>query len=307
MNQPSPGDWGNSPPCFMIDMLTGPVSYIPGVSFDDINGNNIYDEGIDIPIDTAFILRGPLGVPIYPGALNLKLTSSVYYLPGTPILFTPGNPAEARNNLLGLTYTGEVVDPCTWDFGYVLGGIPCDEVNPFFWSSGDPVSNIGWISSIDNDVKNIQSTGPFKLVKNKEIEILIAYEVGRGDSALGSVTVARNISDEIQSFYENNFGYPYVLAVKDNNINKINFSLNQNYPNPFNPATTIKYSIPKTGLVKLIVYDILGKEVKVLINEEQTVGTHEVIFNASKLSSGIYFYRIQNGNYFAVKKMMLLR
>ncbi len=307
MNQPSPTDWGNKPPCFMTDMLTGPVSYIPGVSFNDVNGNNIYDEGIDIPLDTAFCFRGLLGVPIYPGALNLKLTSSIMYLGGDPNLNLPQNIVQARNNLLGLTVLGNVADPCNWVYGEVLGGVPCNEVDPYYWFSGDPVLNIGWISAIPVDVRNIQSVGPFKLIKNKEIEILVAYEVGQGNSPLGSVTVAKSISDEIQSFYENNFGYPYVLTVNDNNINKIDFALHQNYPNPFNPATTIRYSIPKTGLVKLAVYDILGKEVKVLTNEEQTAGTHEINFDASRLSSGIYFYRIQSGNYFAVKKMILIK
>ena len=307
LKEPSPPDWGNNPPCFLTDLLTGPLSYIPGVSFEDLNSNGIYDEGIDIPFDTAYSFRGPLGVPVYPGALNLNMSSAIYGIHGDPVTLEPGNIFEARNNLLGKTIAGDIVDPCSWPYAGVFGGVPCDEIDPYFWSSGDPVSNTGWISILHADVRDIQSTGPFKLVKNKEIEILFAFIIGRGDSALGSVTVTKNISDEIQSFYENNFGYPYVLAVKDNNINKIDFALNQNYPNPVNPATTSKYSIPKTGLVKLAVYDILGKEIKVLINEEQSAGAHEVSFDAGKLSSGIYFYRIQNGNYFAVKKMMLLK
>jgi hypothetical protein len=307
MKHSSPQDWGDNPPCFMTDLLTGPLSYIPGVSFEDINGNNIYDPGIDIPIDTAFCFRGPLGVPFYPGALNLKVTSSIYYLGGDPVLGFPYNVVEVRNNLLGTTTSGNIVDPCNWPYGSVTGGVPCNEIDPFYWGSGDPVTNIGWISTAEGDAKNIQSTGPFKLIKNKEIEILSAFEVGRGDSALGSVPIAKNISDEMQDFYENNFGYPYVLDVKDKGFDQLNYALYQNYPNPFNPVTRIKYSLPQRENVKLIVYDILGNIVKVLRNQEQNAGSYEVNFDAGGLSSGVYFYTIQTGKYFETKKMILLK
>jgi len=71
------------------------------------------------------------------------------------------------------------------------------------------------------------------------------------------------------------------------------FSLEQNYPNPFNPTTTIKYQIPELSFVTLKVYDVLGSEIITLVNEEITVGSYEVDFNATSLPSGIYFYRLQ--------------
>ena len=79
------------------------------------------------------------------------------------------------------------------------------------------------------------------------------------------------------------------------------------YPNPFNPTTTINYQLPKDGVVSIIVFDMLGNEVKTLVNGYRTAGSYNVSFNASNLPSGIYFYRIQTNNYFAVKKMMLLK
>ncbi len=85
------------------------------------------------------------------------------------------------------------------------------------------------------------------------------------------------------------------------------YSLSQNYPNPFNPATQIKYTIPKAGNVVLRVYDVLGKEVKTLVNEKKEVGVYNIDFDASNLSSGIYFYRIEAGDFTAVKKMMLVK
>lgn len=85
------------------------------------------------------------------------------------------------------------------------------------------------------------------------------------------------------------------------------FSLGQNYPNPFNPSTSIKFSLPKAELVTLKVYDVLGKEVAVLVNEMKQPGFYDVNFNGSNLASGIYFYRIEAGEFTAVKKLMLVK
>jgi len=85
------------------------------------------------------------------------------------------------------------------------------------------------------------------------------------------------------------------------------FSLSQNYPNPFNPTTTIKYSITKSGLVTLKVFNLLGQEVATLVDKAQNAGEHVVDFDASELASGIYIYRIQVGNSSLSKKMILLR
>lgn len=85
------------------------------------------------------------------------------------------------------------------------------------------------------------------------------------------------------------------------------YSLQQNYPNPFNPSTNIKYTIPKTSAVTLKIYDVVGREVGVLVNELKQPGVYTVDFNASHLASGIYFYKIEAGDYSAVKKMMLVK
>ena len=85
------------------------------------------------------------------------------------------------------------------------------------------------------------------------------------------------------------------------------YSLSQNFPNPFNPTTSINFSIPKDGLVKIVVYDVLGKEVATLVNDEQTAGNYEVTFDASKLTSGVYFYKITSGDFSDVKKMLLVK
>ncbi len=86
------------------------------------------------------------------------------------------------------------------------------------------------------------------------------------------------------------------------------FSLLQNYPNPFNPQTTISYSLPQTSTVTLKVYDLMGREVATLMqNERKAVGNYEILFNASNLSSGVYFYKLQTQNYMETKRMVLIK
>ncbi len=99
-----------------------------------------------------------------------------------------------------------------------------------------------------------------------------------------------------------------VLGVNENkNQQPTSFQLSQNYPNPFNPTTSMQYSIGSGQFVTLKVYDVLGREVVTLVNEEKPAGEYEVEFKASKLPSGIYFYRLKAGNFVETKKMILLR
>jgi len=85
------------------------------------------------------------------------------------------------------------------------------------------------------------------------------------------------------------------------------YSLSNNYPNPFNTSTTIKYSVPKIEFVTLKVYDVLGNEITTIVNKEYSAGNYEVEFDATSLSSGIYFYRIQAGAFVETKKMVLIK
>ncbi len=85
------------------------------------------------------------------------------------------------------------------------------------------------------------------------------------------------------------------------------YALLQNYPNPFNPVTKISFDLPKTGLVSLKVFDILGKEVATLVNEVKNPGSYIVDFDGASLSSGVYFYRLETNGFTSVKKMMLIK
>jgi hypothetical protein len=115
---------------------------------------------------------------------------------------------------------------------------------------------------------------------------------------------------------DNDGSFKYSNSVEVSFMKPTEFSLSQNYPNPFNPSTTIQYSIPPSpfyekgergGFVTLRIFDIVGREVAVLVNETKEAGSYEVEFNASYLASGIYFYRIQAGSFRAVKKLVLTK
>ncbi len=95
-------------------------------------------------------------------------------------------------------------------------------------------------------------------------------------------------------------------SVNDKNITPAKFALNQNYPNPFNPSTKIQYNIPENSFVSLKVYNTIGKEVANLVNNVVPAGTHEVLFDASGLNSGVYFYTLRAGNNFVQTRKMIL-
>lgn len=105
-------------------------------------------------------------------------------------------------------------------------------------------------------------------------------------------------------------GTDNMQGLEEDNINSgevTDFALGQNYPNPFNPSTTIKFDIPVSGFVSIKVFDVSGKEVYSLVNEVRSAGRHEVLFNASGLSSGVYYYKIASGTFNDIKKMILIK
>lgn len=97
-------------------------------------------------------------------------------------------------------------------------------------------------------------------------------------------------------------------AVKNQQSNlPTSYTLYQNYPNPFNPTTIISYSVPKSSLVTIIVFDVLGREVETLVNEQKIPGNYNITFNASRLASGVYLYRMQAGSFVQTKKVILMK
>ncbi len=133
-------------------------------------------------------------------------------------------------------------------------------------------------------------------------QISIALGINTGQISLGSYFIVDDLAFQGVSTGVN----------ETNNSIPNEFSLEQNYPNPFNPSTKIRYSIPSTSSgeiqkVNLKVYNMLGNEVATLVNQEQAVGTYEISFIPSGLSSGIYLYKLQSGNLVQTKKMIYLK
>ncbi|MFC2088910.1 T9SS type A sorting domain-containing protein [Calditrichota bacterium] len=126
-----------------------------------------------------------------------------------------------------------------------------------------------------------------------------------GQPIIGVVQNSKHIN-RVGFFYQ-----PFdILAT---NINQfitnipIKFALKQNYPNPFNPSTKIKYDLPKSSKVKIEVFNLIGQKIKTLLNKHTPAGSHEVEFNGTDISSGVYFYKIETEKFIDTKKMVLLR
>jgi subtilisin family serine protease len=150
------------------------------------------------------------------------------------------------------------------------------------------------------DVSNVTSAGPFTINAGDSIKVAFAVLAADNKTSLdAAVNQARIKYQEI-----------IVLDVDDSKTLPIEFALEQNYPNPFNPSTIIQYAISSRQFVQLKVYDILGNEVATLVNEEKAPGVYEVEFNVGQtisLSSGVYLYRLQAGDFVQTKKMILMR
>ncbi|MCW8850247.1 MAG: DUF2271 domain-containing protein [Melioribacteraceae bacterium] len=129
---------------------------------------------------------------------------------------------------------------------------------------------------------------------------------------IGEATKTSLFPDETY-FHDIELSWVSILTdVNDEKTIPEKFQLDQNYPNPFNPNTSISYSLPASeksepSIVKLSVYDILGNEVAVLVNEKQNPGNYNIVFSASHLNSGIYFYTLHTSNFSQTKKMILLK
>ena len=108
------------------------------------------------------------------------------------------------------------------------------------------------------------------------------------------------------------FKFDQTVSVVNNIVIPISFFLHQNYPNPFNPVTTLRYDLPEDALVNITIYDMLGREIRTLVNTTQDAGFKSVIWNATNdygkpVSAGVYLYKIQAGEFVQTKKMVLLK
>ena len=281
--------YGENPPSMFQTFLQGPL----------VETSN--------PLDTAFNNKGSLlGSDKFTGWKNLDITSSRHFMKSHMTLGDPNSSYEARNYMLGLLKDGTQINPCTWPYSKVTGGVDCNLVNPLFVYSGDPVDDIGWINNFSTDQRLMANVGPFTLEKDKPVTIIGAYIVGRGTDPLNSISVTReNVRRAIEE-YKNNFSsLAYNPGEPTNPVTS--YILYQNYPNPFNSTTTIRYELPQDGVVTIEVFDILGQKVKTILNEFKRADRYEITFNSTGLASGVYIYQLRVNDFITSKKTVLLR
>ena len=172
-------------------------------------------------------------------------------------------------------------------------------------SGGTPIIGV-------NGTNTANTNGLIQSRSRKEVEF--KWVVPGGLPPYSRIYAILDQGNSITEIHEdNNKGYAILGASAVSGVESETFTildnyvLYQSYPNPFNPSTTIKYSLPQSDNVSLKVFDILGREVAVLINEYKTAGIYTVEFNASRFASGVYFYQLRAGDFVEAKKMILMK
>ncbi len=281
----------------------------------NFDNNDDYNYGTPPPAIAHMIVQGPIIPSIQTdsarfddgwrtGYKNLGMTSSglivksgVIY-PNDPDLGVYAGTIHFYNLMQGLNNDGSyIIDPLT------------NETT--IWPlTGDPVTGTGWYlvypgMNYGFDQRYHVPTGPFNLAIDDTQEIVIAIPIARGTDNLNSITKLRELAAHVQEFYNTEF--VDILNTKQT-VAPNGYALFQNYPNPFNPKTTIEYEVPEKSFVTIKIYDILGREVQTLVNnQEQVRFKYKLVFDASSLASGVYFYRLQAGGFTETKKMMVLK
>jgi hypothetical protein len=222
----------------------------------------------------------------FPSAYNSTTGNCVYFVALT---------ASPKKGIYDVVYIDDVYSdsPMPVEMEFFNYTVNMNNVN-LKWKTTMEINNMGFEVELKNETQwtNIGFV-PQDLSKNYNFT----------DKNLTSGTYQYRLK---QIDYNGNYEYHNLNSVVTIETPK-NYSLSQNYPNPFNPVTNIEFNIPDDGFVTLKVYDAAGKEVSVLVNENKVKGSHKVSFNASGLSSGIYFYKLEASTYSQVKKMTLIK
>jgi len=221
---------------------------------------------------------------------------------GTAYLFYGGSPMDAIRDL--------EFNQGGYDWSWGLSTISAGDINNDSYddimiagSSNCPFIRIYYGGSNMDSTPDLVITGEYPY-SNEISEVGDFNNDGYADILVGNSTYNNN--GKVWLYTDP--GAPLSIEYPGTGSNIITeFHLEQNYPNPFNPFTVISYQLPVAGNVILKVFDVLGKEIATLVNEEKSAGNYEIDFNASSLSSGIYFYRLQAGSFVQTKKMILLK
>jgi hypothetical protein len=205
----------------------------------------------------------------------------------------PRTAQEAYYLTRGLDLTGQpLINPLTTE-------------PTMYYFSGDPVVGTGWVDTVAEDKRILLSCGPFTFADGDTQEVACVIMTAQGQTGLESVQLLKQNDLAAQMAYENLFKITDVAEVPAPLPNS--YSLQQNYPNPFNPSTSFEFSIPHDEFVSLKIYDVLGEQVAVVVAEKRAAGRYRVSWNAANMSSGIYFYRFQAGEFVETHKLTVIK
>lgn len=229
------------------------------------------------------------------------------------------------------TYEGEIENLKTWLLGR-LAWMDSQWANIGFCDTEPPTGINLSSNNIQENMPEGTLVGTLSTIDSDSDNHVYFLSSGKGDDDNIKFIIEKNklLSNDVfdrqaedtysirirsEDRYFNNFEKEFTINILDSSSTTIDgpiktptrYALKQNFPNPFNSTTKIQYSLAKDGDVKLAIYDLQGKEVANLVNEFQTIGNYEINFDASALTSGVYFYRIQSGDFVDTKKLMMLR
>lgn len=283
--------YGDKPPAIGVVLLQGPV--------------------INASPDEMAMINGSL----VKGKKNLPMTAFFHFYCGGPGWYCPAPGNYARGTLAWYNYFQGIEGLANQPFMIPeqFGG-----GTTMYSLSGDPVTGQGWLDGVirgPGDRYINLTSGPFNIAPGETQEIVFAQMIYAGNDRLHSIQLLKQYAAQVAEDYKNDiYKHIYATGVEGNKIPD-NYILHQNYPNPFNHGTIIKFTIPNVGSrhistlqhVTLKIYDILGREVAILVNEEKSPGNYEVKFDGTGLPSGIYFYAIKSGSFYSSRKMILLK
>jgi hypothetical protein len=272
--------YGYTPPAGGFDLLQGPI--------------------VDAPGETGIFMGKKVA-----NKKNLPVTGTYYFINQNEVYSDPGQGSYQDGTLQFWNLLRGKIGTTGDDYPVPGGGVTN------FPLDGDPLIRAGYIDGLlfpPGDRRIGMASGPFTFAVGDTQEVVLA-QIAAGASGetdrLGAVNILRQYDLLVQNTYNNSVG---IIGIEsDEPSAPTRYDLSQNYPNPFNPSTTINFAVPKAGNVKITVYDMLGREVEILTNKEYSVGVHKIEWNASRYSSGVYFYKLESAGFSMAKKMLLIK
>ena len=294
------GDMGDA-----NDDATG-CDTVKNIAFTYNADNNDAEYGTAPPAIGYSLIQGPL---VYTG-----LNSDTAYLPcSTKVGYKLETLSGHSVFVNGLSQCTSDPDSSITAYNFLKGKDACGNtvINPVtgnpttFKYSGNACSRTGWLDSSAHDIRNLMSCGPFTMNSGDTQVIVYSYNIERGNTNFQSLCQVIDNAEFLKQQYYNCFNL--IGIAPTSSIVPERFGLSQNYPNPFNPVTNIQFEVPKQGMVKLLVFDALGREIAALVNQSMDAGSYKVDWDAADYPSGIYFYRLESGDFTQTRKMILIK